>query len=88
LVVIAFVGEWSKQSLKFRQEFNASLPLFGQFDNVAYLAASVERCPDAFRAFDVNFVPTVVFTDSFGNVIKRFETDDVARVMDALTEES
>ena len=88
LIVIVFVGEWNKQSIKFRQELNTSLPLFGQFVNVVYFTTSVEKCPDAFKAFDVNFIPNAIFTDSLRNVYKRFEAEDVAKVMDALTEES
>lgn len=87
LVVLVFYADWNKQSLKFKDSLMTSLPLFGQFDNVVYLAASVERYPDAFKAFSVEYVPTVLFTDSFKKILRRFESEDVAGILDALPEE-
>jgi hypothetical protein len=72
LIVIVFYGDWSKQSIRFKEALQASLPLFGQFDNVVYLAASAERNPDVFKAFNVAFTPTVLFTNSLKNVTRKF----------------
>lgn len=40
MIVIVFYADWSKPSLKFKENLATSLPLFGQFDNVVYLTAS------------------------------------------------
>jgi uncharacterized membrane protein (GlpM family) len=72
LVVVLFYAEWSQTSIKVRSNMLALLPLFGQFDNVVYLAVSAERCPDAFKLFSVEYVPTIIFTDPFRTVLRRF----------------
>lgn len=36
----------------------------------------------------MEFVPTVLFTDPFKKIFRKFETEDVGVVLDALAEES
>jgi hypothetical protein len=84
LIVLIFYAEWNQQSVQFKSNMLTSIPLFGQFDNVAYITASAETCPDIFKVFSVEFVPTVIFTDALKNVIKKFETEDIGIVLDAL----
>ena len=69
---MVFYGEWSKQSLRFKDTLQTSLPLFGQFDNVVYLSVSSERNPDVFKAFNISYTPTVLFTNSLKNVSGKF----------------
>lgn len=72
LIVVVFYASWSKQSIKFKDSLVLSLPLFGQFDNVVYLAVSAEGNPDVFQAFSVEYVPTVLFTDVTKKVFRKF----------------
>lgn len=88
LVVLIFCADWSKNSLLFRDRILQTLPLFGQFDNVLYLLIKAEESEDILKQFSIQAVPSVIFTDYKKTLIRRFQTEDVGIVLDALAEES
>jgi Grx4 family monothiol glutaredoxin len=88
LLVFTFYAEWNQPSLQLRDNLAATVPLFGQFDNVKYFALAAEKCPETFKKFAVEFTPTVIFTQTDKKILRKFESEDVGLILDALTEEA
>lgn len=88
LLVFVFYAESNPSSVQLKDNLVATIPLFGQFQNVKYFTIAAEKCPETFKKLEVEYTPTVLFTQTDKKKIKKFETDDVGVIFDSLAEES
>ena len=86
LLVFVFYAEWNQPSKKLKDNLIETIPLFGQFDNVKYFIVAAQKCPETFKKFNVQYSPTVLFTQTDKKILKKFETDDVGIIFDSLAE--
>lgn len=88
LLVFVFFSDANPASVKLKENLIATIPLFGQFENVKYFTLAAEKCPETFKKYEIEFTPTVLFTQTDKKKLKKFETDDVGVIFDALAEEA
>ena len=86
LLVVVFYAEGNQASMQLKDNLVATIPLFGMFPNVKYLAVKAEKCPQTLKKFNVEYTPTVLFTQTDKKELKRFETDDVGSIFDSMAE--
>jgi Grx4 family monothiol glutaredoxin len=84
VLVFVFVSEATPASQELVDSLEATIPLFGEFENVKYFLIRLEQCPETFKKFQVEKTPTVVFTRTDKKVLRRFEEDDAGIILDGL----
>jgi hypothetical protein len=88
LLVLVFYTEWNQPSLQFKNNLADTIPLFGQFPQVKFIAVEAKKCPETFKKFKVEHTPTVLLTQTDKKELGRMETEDVGTVLDRVCTES
>ena len=73
VLVFVFYADWNEDSKKFRENFTQSIEIFGDYDNARYFSLSAEKCPETLKKFNVEYTPTVLFTQTDKKILKRYE---------------
>lgn len=74
LLVLIFYADWNKASLQFKNNLAETIPLFGQYPQVKFIAIEAQKCPETFKKFNVEQTPTVLLTQTDKKERARLET--------------
>jgi hypothetical protein len=85
--VFTFYSQANPKSLELKVNLEATIPIFGDHENVKYYFISVETAPETTKKFEVTQTPTVIFTQTDKKILKRLTTEDVGAIFDSLGQE-
>lgn len=71
-------------SKQFIQNINNSIPIFGEYDNVKYYSLSTEKCQNSVKKFEVQKIPSIIFTQNDKKLIDRYDGEDIGTIFDMI----
>lgn len=85
--MFTFYSQANPKSVELKANLEATIPIFGDHENVKYYFISIEAAPETAKKFEVTQTPTVIFTQTDKKIPKRLTTEDVGAIFDSLGQE-
>ena len=82
--MFTFYSQANPKSLELKTNLEATIPIFGDHQNVKYYFISIEAATETPKKFEVTYTPTVIFTQTDKKILKKLTTEDVGVIFDSL----